>query len=441
MVSRIVVPIPFGAAALLIAAWSSPASAQASAPGDAPKPDLEARVKALEEGNAAAKKNKNSLDVYWKDGIRLESADKAFELKIGGRMQFDAFFGDIDEDGESTLGGPLEDGTQMRRARLSLQGKVMKYYEFKFEHDFADKDGKAKVADMYAGIIDVENFPNLRAGHFKEPFGLEALQSANDTVFMERGLPFTFVPFRNSGIQFAESVLSDRMTWAVGGFRETNDNAYEQSDGSYAVTGRLTGLLWRTEKLDHLVHVGASASVRSPPADSVRYRSKPEANLALEFVDTGNMANVDGVTLLGAELLVLLDRFSVQGEWTQSQVARGAGLDDATFAGWYGLATWTITGEPRRYRATDGVVQMPRPAKSLFEDGGLGAWEVAARLSQVDLDDDAVAGGQLRDITLGLNWYPSPVMRVMINAIKAKLDRDPDDGSADILEARLQFAF
>ncbi len=441
MERRVVVPVSFGGAALLIAAaWSPSAAAQEPASAQqAGGASLEERVKALEDANA--KKGRTALDVYWKDGIRLESADKAFELKIGGRLQIDTFFGDLDEDGESTLGGSLEDGVQARRARLSLQGKVQKHYEFKWEHDFSDKDGKAKVQDLYTGIVDVEDFPDVRAGHFREPFGLEALQSSNDTVFMERGLPFTFVPFRNVGLQFADSLPGDRMTWAVGGFRETNDNAFEQSDGSWATTGRVTGLLWRTEKLDHLVHVGAAASYRAPAADTVRYRSKPEANMALEFVDTGSMTDVDSVTLLGAELLVLLDRLSLQGEWAHSDVARGAGAEDVAFAGWYAFAAWTLTGEPRRYRATDGVVQMPRPARSLFEDAGIGAWEVAARISEVDLDDEDVAGGKLHDLTIGLNWYPNPVMRVMLNAIRSELDRAPDDGSADILEMRLQFAF
>ena len=435
MERRVVVPVSFGGAALLIAAaWSPSAKAQESAGAS-----LEERVKALEEANS--KKGKTALEVYWKDGIRLDSADKAFELKIGGRMQFDSFFGDIDEDGESTLGGPLEDGTQMRRARLSLQGKVQKHFEFKWEHDFSDKDGKAKVQDLYAGIVDVDGLPNLRAGHFKEPFSLESLQSANDLLFMERGLPAALTPFRNAGLQLSESLGGDRLTCAAGVFRETNDHAFEQSDGSFAVTGRVSGLLWRTEKLDHLVHVGVSASGRAPPADTVRYRSKPEANMALDFVDSGTIADVDRVMLMAAEMLVLLDRLSLQGEWMRSDVSRGGGNDDLTFGGWYAAAAWTLTGEPRRFKAAEGVVQTPRPAKSLFEDGGCGAWEVAARLSQVDLDDGSVAGGELRDITIGLNWYPTPFMRVMLNAIKAKLDRDPDDGSANIFETRLQFAF
>ena len=379
--------------------------------------------------------------MHWKDGLRLESADQAFELKIGGRMQLDAFFGDANDDAVSTVGGPLEDGTQLRRARLSLGGKVERRFEFKWEYDFSDKDSKSKVQDLYAGVVDLDHFPNLRLGHFKEPFSLEALQSANDLLFMERGLPAALAPFRNTGLELADTFGGNRFTWAVGLFRETNDNAFMQGDGAWAGTARVTHLPWATAKFDHLVHFGLGVSRRAPPADEQQYKSKPEANLALDFLDTTKLADVDSVTLFGAELAVLLDRLSLQGEWVQSEVARGAGNDDATFTGWYAAAAWTLTGEPRRYRTSDGVFQNPKPAKSLFQDGGLGAWEVAARLSALDLEDGGVAGGKLSDCTLGLNWYPTGFTKVMLNVVRADLDRAPDDGRASILEMRFQLAF
>ncbi|MSR46997.1 MAG: porin [Planctomycetes bacterium] len=401
-------------------------------------PSLEARVRELEEKAAA----KNALSLQWKDGLRLESADKEFELKIGGRMQLDTFFGDADADAVATTGGPLEDGSQMRRARLSLQGKVYEHVEFKWEHDFSDKDGKAKVMDMYAGIVGVDGLPNLRAGHFREPFGLESLMSANDLVFMERGLPFAFTPFRNIGVQGSRAALEERMTLAAGLFRETSDQAFGQADGAFAATGRVTAIPWCTEKKDQLVHVGLAASRRAPPADEVTFKSKPEANLARDFVDTTKLSDVDSVTLAGAELGVLSDRFSVQGEWVRAEVSRGGGMDDATFCGWYAFAAWTLTGEPRRYRPAEGVFASPKPAQNAFADGGgIGAFELAARMSQIDLDDGAVAGGELRDITVAVNWYLNPVTRVSLNAIRAKLDRAPNDGSASIVEMRVQFAF
>lgn len=416
------------------------ASSAAAPPARPDDPTLEERVAELEA--AARARPKGALDLAWNNGLTLTSATGDFQARIGGRFHLDAFFGDADNDAVSTTGGQLEDGTQFRRARIAMAGTAGEHFEFKWEYDFSDKDGKAKVMDLFLGVVDVENLPDLRIGHFKEPFGFEAMASANDLLFMERALPFAFVPFRNNGLQLSETAFDQRIQGAIGLFKDTNDNGFGQEDGHWAVTGRATGLPWCTGKRDHLIHVGAAASVRAPPGDSVAYKSKPEANLARDFVDTGAMTDVDRIVLVSGELAVLLDRLSLQGEWVQADLSRGNGMDDLTFGGWYAAAAWTLTGEPRRYRSSDGVLQMPRPARSLFaEGGGCGAWEVAARVSQIDLDDGSVAGGELRDVSVGLNWYPTQLVRVMLNLIRADLDRAPDDGTADILELRTQFAF
>ena len=42
------------------------------------------------------------------------------------------------------------------------------------------------------------------------------------------------------------------------------------------------------------------------------------------------------------------------------------------------------------------------------EAGGLGAWQVGARYSWIDLDNRGVQGGTVHDVTLGLNWFLNP---------------------------------
>jgi phosphate-selective porin OprO/OprP len=49
--------------------------------------------------------------------------------------------------------------------------------------------------------------------------------------------------------------------------------------------------------------------------------------------------------------------------------------------------------------------------------GGFGAWEVVARYSTTDLSDAAIAGGEERNVTLGLNWYPAPSLRFMLDYV------------------------
>ena len=51
------------------------------------------------------------------------------------------------------------------------------------------------------------------------------------------------------------------------------------------------------------------------------------------------------------------------------------------------------------------------------------AWEVALRLSQIDLNNQDIVGGRLTDLTAGLNWYLTPYQRMKFNYILAHLDR------------------
>ncbi len=74
-----------------------------------------------------------------------------------------------------------------------------------------------------------------------------------------------------------------------------------------------------------------------------------------------------------------------------------------------------------------------------------GAWEVAARLSYLDLNDGPIRGGEELNFTVGLNWYLRSNLRVMVNYVRANLkDReDPrvDDGVADIIMSRVHLFF
>ena len=53
---------------------------------------------------------------------------------------------------------------------------------------------------------------------------------------------------------------------------------------------------------------------------------------------------------------------------------------------------------------------------------GPGGWELAARYSRINLNDENIAGNNLQDLTFGVNWYWNAYTRLRFNYIRAYLD-------------------
>ncbi len=373
------------------------------------------------------------LRLYWKDGIRAETADQSFRLKIGGRIMNDWTFYGADRSLESSTGA-FEDGTEFRRARLYVAGEVYGNVIFKAQYDFAG--GDADFKDVYLGLKGLPGGSKLQIGHFKEPFGLEVLTSSKYITFMERSLPTAMLAERNTGIGVSGHCFDERLTWAGGIFRDT-DGFGDGSGNGYNFTGRVTGLPLYQEDGARLVHIGLAYSHRNVD-DSVRFRERPESHLAPRLVDTGSLA-ADAVDLVGVESAVVLGPASLQGEYVHASVDGSAGMSP-DFGGYYVQASYFLTGEHRPYKRSHGAFGRVKPQENFIgkDGGGTGAVELALRYSSIDLSDAGVAGGELDDITVGVNWHLNPNTRVMANYVRADLD---SVGEADVFQMRFQLDF
>jgi phosphate-selective porin OprO/OprP len=110
---------------------------------------------------------------------------------------------------------------------------------------------------------------------------------------------------------------------------------------------------------------------------------------------------------------------------------------DLDFHGGYAYVSYFLTGEHRPYIKDQGIHGRVIPFENFFRvrscDGpivtGKGAWEIAARVSYIDLTDENIVGGVEKNGTLGLNWYLNPYTRVKWEYIVAHLDRPPGGDS------------
>lgn len=376
--------------------------------------------------------DENTFHVYWRDGLRFDTADGRIKLKIGGRLQNDWMFGSGDEALESAL-GEVSGGTEFRRAWLHVSGTLYNVIEFKAQYGL--EGGDVTIKDAYIGIRSIPTLGTFRIGHFKEPFSLEEITGSGYTTFLERSLPNVFAPSRNNG--FAVMNRASGITWALGVFRDTDGyGVLKDNEEDWALTGRLTALPWNEDGGRRLLHLGGAFSIRSPNDDVLRYRQRPEAHLTYRFVDTSSFA-AESVNLYGLEAALVYNSFSLQGEYVSAAVSSDQ-LGDPSFNGYYLFATYFLTGEHRRYSGSSASFSRLPPNRNFGFDGGMGAWEVCLRYSHLDLTDGLVFGGVLDDFTIALNWYANPNTRFMFNYVYA--DRE-DVGAANIFQMRFHIDF
>jgi phosphate-selective porin OprO/OprP len=90
-----------------------------------------------------------------------------------------------------------------------------------------------------------------------------------------------------------------------------------------------------------------------------------------------------------------------------------------------------ITGESRKYDPGSAAWTRPvpvHPFNPVSGEGGWGAWELAARYSIADLNSDDINGGKQQVYGLSLSWYPTSLLRFLLQADYVDVDRH-DDGT------------
>ena len=382
---------------------------------------------------SAGKSDSNEIEISLKPTPKFKSKDGSFEAKIIGFGQADAVWHQDD-----TVDHP--DGTTIRRARVGLAGKIFHDWGYKFLYDFGNNNNP-QLQDMfvtYNGFKDV----SLIAGQYKEPFGLEWQSPSKYWTFMELPLTTALTPRRSIGAG-ATAMLSD-VRATVGIFGE-NANKMRSDDEGYSAVGHVAYTPVH-EKGKHL-HVGGSASYRSPDnqTNAVSYRAKHETSTAsLNSVSTGSIGSVDNVLLGGIEALGIRGPLTLQGEYVMADVSRDSGLSDVRFDSHYIQGSWMLTGESRSFnRKKHGFTRVKPSDPFDLQGNGIGAWELAARYENLDLNDNAITGGEMDRYVLGLNWHPNEYLRFMLNYVIIDTDgsaTQPDDGTQAVgLRAQVDF--
>lgn len=338
--------------------------------------------------------------------------------------------------------GDLEefDGGEIRGLRFGAVGtlnfKTPWVYTIFGATNAFDKGFDTTKADDFSWFdyrLDIPLFENagLSVGKQKEPISMERIMSLAFEPFQERSAAAdSLMPSRNLGVTVNGTVLNERMSWSGGVFHNFIDTE-ENTPTQYV--GRLTWLPFISPDESNLVHLGAG--VRHTNAEAgVQYRTEPEVDQAPLFVDTGLLA-ADSALTYNLEASWRKGPMWLSGEYTYTDVD-STDFGKLVFDGYHVAASYVLTGEMRPYRKRGGILHAFPIARGVNQ-GGWGAWELAARYSNVDLTDGPVDGGDMDIATLGFNWWLTQNFMVNMNYRHVTLDRFGVEGTSNALTGRV----
>jgi phosphate-selective porin OprO/OprP len=374
------------------------------------------------------------------DGFVLQSEDGAFRLRITGYAQADGRFypGDEDELGTNAF--------LLRRVRPVVSGTLGKIFDFTIMPDFGG--GVAQLQDAYLDARYSDK-ARLRVGKFKAPFGLERLTSATALLFVERAFPSSLAPIRDVGVQLHGELGGGVAAYAVGVFDGALDGGSVDNDTNDGkdTAGRLFLQPFRKGKVKAVqgLGIGIAASTGKQEGALPSFRSPGQ----LTFFSYAAGTTAEGRrTRLTPQASYAIGPFRLIGEYVRSSqdVRKGAETVRVRNGAWQAAAAFVLTGETP---SSGGVAP-----KNPFERGaGWGAFELAARYSELDVDDAVFDRGLAdpvrsatgaRAFAFGVNWYVTKNVKYVANYERTTFEGGGASGdrkAENALLFRAQLAF
>jgi phosphate-selective porin OprO/OprP len=381
----------------------------------------------------------------------IQSADGANFVRLRGVLHIDGrhFEGD---------GSPATANTWLlRRVRPIVEGTFDNIYDFRITPDFGG--GKAIVQDAYV-TARFRPWSAVTVGKFKVPVGLERIQSVNDTRFVERAFPTSLLPNRDIGVQLGGDVAGGVFNYNIGYTNGVTDGSSSDSlpnpdvenDSKGDVEARVFFQPFLSS--DNFALRGLGFGVGGTYVDSTgsptnallptyrtpgqatffSYRGNTAANGTTPAINNGTFASgrrlryspqfyyyLGSFGLLGEYAVVSQDVTRVNGAVTRSDT-----LDNKA---WQLQFTWLLTGEEETFRSVT-----PASNFELGKPGGRGAWELAARIHELSIDDAAFTGGassfanpataarRARAAAIGVNWYLNPNVKWSVDYELTRFD-------------------
>jgi phosphate-selective porin OprO/OprP len=373
------------------------------------------------------------------------------------------------------FGPDLSSGANFRRVYLGIQGKVFGDWSYNANFDFGGSGGTetpGHIQSVYLQYDGLKPFA-FRIGAYPPPSNIEDSTSAGDTIFLERNAPSDLQ--RNiaggDGRDAISLLYTGEELFAAVSYTGAKVQDSAVFDEQQAVVGRLSDRFWHDDDSNVVVGVNGTYVIKLPDAvingqpnlsntpgapalNSITLSDPPELTIdsnGIRLANTGALP-ADHLTQWGVEAAGNFQNFYAQAGYYGFEVSRAPvafnvftapGVSakqivqpsNNALSAWYVQATWILTGEQKPYSVANGAFTAPKVAHPFRfgPDAGWGAFELAGRYSELDLNSherDAASvitnwvgvnrtftfynterGGDQRILTAAFNWYPNSFVK------------------------------
>lgn len=327
----------------------------------------------------------------------------------------------------------MSNGIILRRATFALKAVLSTDWQAEFDMDFGEAvstKSQTDFRDMWIKYTSPKFNLSLQLGNFKEPFGMERLNSSRLLTFLERSSSSNAFPVGRRIGGSARYYWTDfgQVTAAIMGHELGTRVDKGQQDEGYSTNLRIS--VAPINKFGNNLHIGLAGSYKTPDvtsdlnANTIEISSRTETYVSNpKLLHSGDIADVNYYNRYGAELAFIMGSFYAQTEYMGTNIIRWYGKGNVDMSGGYLTVAWIVTGETRCYYVDEGEVgPIETPINSW------GALELAARYSVTDLNDTplvpaGIHGGESKQLMLGVNYYPNKNIKLQFNYSQVDLDQ------------------
>jgi phosphate-selective porin OprO/OprP len=366
-----------------------------------------------------------------KSGLEVKTTDGDYSFKIGGRIMLDASTYDGVVNADSNDWG---EDIWFRRARIEATGKALDW-SYKMSYNLTDS---GSIDLMYISYDGWGKMAKLVMGQQKEALGMDDTGSSKWITFVSRALPANaFETANNVGLKLTGA--NDALTYSIGVYKESidaDDNSLDE-----AFTGRFVYRPLFSDDGD-LVHLGAGYTFRNGEFESFDSRAarggqNKSANKIGAFYTEGF---AEEATAWNLEAAAQFGSFHMMAEYFEGEATDHPTAGDLEADGFYVQAGYFLTGEKRSYKTGIAAFDKVKPQSRR------GAWEVALRYDELDVTNDDPLIETVGDVgntyTIGVNWYVSPLVKLMANYAYVEVDEEIDgEDDGNVFALRAQYAY